>query len=721
MASETLSRIFQNEIYALYGYVNPEINTLSAMDAVYNTFIEQEFEKQYTCSFQTAIVNLKSSLYDQMEQIFNQTLAENPDMDNEQGRDKLYNCAISYILDDYYRKDLTDVAYDLSPADYEELATGRQIGIDEIPEEASEVQEDPIEAEDPADDRTEEPAAAPVSEQPMAEEVKAPAHVKEKKVRVPKPPKPTIPEFLNSLPTGNMQHLLDLFQCEAAIRASNDRYSNTEDVYFRNNQMTYSTPGREKDYERTLYLTPKTSYRQYEEASASIAYLDDKLNLWTSKITMEGQFTRKFRYYYNGNGENPRMGDAGTVGNIHISKWKLSTPGIWKTNLQFIQTNDEIGRLLQANKPYAYDFCNEYNCDYISYILKPQLEILTKAGYRFASSFFTYKEVNKEKLVQLESFTNNEGTKPKDIFKFPKDLYTALKEENSVYELQKIYNLYRSDKMPIECIKQGISEHMSSHQLDMYGDLLSLEYDGKKCFTWHSLNRYLERVNMYEAIEFSDAYNLITDYVRTCGLLETPPRFDSDSLVREHNVAARNYRVHRNEIEHRKQDEQMKNVCSEMKQFEYKERIFFVRAIQNYSDLFDEAKQQSNCVAGYSRWIAERHSYIYVMREIKNPDKSLITIEIDPDTHQVRQQYLAHNQKITNPAQLEFIDRWKRAMRDGRTGELDLNRLEVSKKELEEEKKSQDQQRQTPALTMQQRFAAFVEPDEEEQNRNWRP
>ena len=70
---------------------------------------------------------------------------------------------------------------------------------------------------------------------------------------------------------------------------------------------------------------------------------------------------------------------------------------------------------------------------------------------------------------------------------------------------------------------------------------------------------------------------------------------------------------------------------------------------------------------------------------------------------------------------MEFIDRWKRAMRDGRTGELDLNRLEVSKKELEEEKKSQDQQRQTPALTMQQRFAAFVEPDEEEQNRHWRP
>ncbi len=41
--------------------------------------------------------------------------------------------------------------------------------------------------------------------------------------------------------------------------------------------------------------------------------------------------------------------------------------------------------------------------------------------------------------------------------------------------------------------------------------------------------------------------------------------------------------------------------------------------------------------------IAEGRSLIYVMREKKAPDKSLITIELTPKTHKIRQKLLAYN------------------------------------------------------------------------------
>ncbi|WP_080678410.1 PcfJ domain-containing protein [Ruminococcus albus] len=75
-------------------------------------------------------------------------------------------------------------------------------------------------------------------------------------------------------------------------------------------------------------------------------------------------------------------------------------------------------------------------------------------------------------------------------------------------------------------------------------------------------------------------------------------------------------------------------------------------------DLLDEATQQHNCVASYAQSIAEGRSLIYVMREKKAPEKSLITIELTPKTHKIRQKLLAYNCPIRNKAQTEFIERW---------------------------------------------------------------
>ena len=102
----------------------------------------------------------------------------------------------------------------------------------------------------------------------------------------------------------------------------------------------------------------------------------------------------------------------------------------------------------------------------------------------------------------------------------------------------------------------------------------------------------------------------------------------------------------------------MQENCERMKKYNYTEGVYFVRAITSHDDLLDEANQQHNCVASYGRRIANGSSYIYVMREVANPEKSLITIELSPNGKTIRQKFLAYNRPIHNKSQSDFIERW---------------------------------------------------------------
>jgi len=197
---------------------------------------------------------------------------------------------------------------------------------------------------------------------------------------------------------------------------------------------------------------------------------------------------------------------------------------------------------------------------------------------------------------------------------------------------------------------------MRNSSLEKCCSILGKTYEGKPVFTWKSLMTYLRRVDTFEAIPTEEAIQLLADYLTMCNTLGMKPRTDADSLKREHDVAARNCRLRRDE----RTAERMKGTCEKMKRFDYEENVFMVRGIRDYEDLLDEANQQHNCVASYSNRIASGSTYVYVMREKAAPERSLITIELSPDGRTVRQKYLASNRPIHNKAQSDFIDRWVR-------------------------------------------------------------
>ena len=77
----------------------------------------------------------------------------------------------------------------------------------------------------------------------------------------------------------------------------------------------------------------------------------------------------------------------------------------------------------------------------------------------------------------------------------------------------------------------------------------------------------------------------------------------------------------------------------------YKDNKFCIRPAKTLNDMKDESNQQNNCVySNYSEKYANGITDIYFLRKLKNPDKSLVTVEVLDG--KVRQKYEKRNTAI---------------------------------------------------------------------------
>ena len=90
--------------------------------------------------------------------------------------------------------------------------------------------------------------------------------------------------------------------------------------------------------------------------------------------------------------------------------------------------------------------------------------------------------------------------------------------------------------------------------------------------------------------------------------------------------------------------------------FEAKIDDFIFVAPKIPQDFYDEATEMHNCLAGYVERYANGEDHIIFMRHKKDPEKSLVTIELSLDG-QLLQAYQASNRKVT-AEQKSIIDRW---------------------------------------------------------------
>lgn len=338
-------------------------------------------------------------------------------------------------------------------------------------------------------------------------------------------------------------------------------------------------------------------------------------------------------------------------------KWRLLS-SLPTDNIIYVQTLEQRAEICRTALPYTYKFSETSSYSLPLLMLCPQVELLEKAGYEFVKSIRQYPNYYEDYDVgafnRLIKFDRKPG-KLQNIFKTTKEVCKILKNERKLCVWDQIRKLEKFSKSSFDEMRIIYDNHYSDRELASIQRVLKKEYHGKKVFTFSSLVNYLNRLDQYEAIEASEALQLLDDYLTGCSLLDMQPRIDGDSLKREHDVTARLIRNKKNEI-HAKR---MIEPCNKLQLYNLENVQFIIRGIRSYDDLLDEAKQQHNCVASYSSRIIEGTSLIFVLRRKTVPDRSFVTIELSPDLSTVRQKYEAHNQPLRNKEATEFINEWQ--------------------------------------------------------------
>lgn len=390
----------------------------------------------------------------------------------------------------------------------------------------------------------------------------------------------------------------------------------------------------------------------------SVSALDKEGNLWASDITFERVCLK--------NPEHPNDQKR----KICWREWKKQTK-LTTERRKPLYNDGEIQAVLKNKHPYAFKFMKRKGySNWETILIAPQLEQLSTAGFRFADWLLELPAFSGIEVGKISSFNRlcKMGTSPENILQVPKCIYNKMKDETDLSLWDTVRKLAKSGIPYDTCADMyemcKACGRDSDKVFESLRTIMRMEYDDKKVFpTWQKLKTYLERIDMHEAIGIVEGTQLLADYIRMCSDLGIKPRTDSDSLKREHDVTARLYLQRSQAICRQQLADSFDKAAENLKERDYAEKTFFIRGIRSYDDLMDEASMQHNCVASYANDIVSGKSLIYTMRECKSPEKSLITVEIDKDLH-IRQAYLSCNRKVTNQAQLAFLDRWIKHLRE---------------------------------------------------------
>lgn len=95
--------------------------------------------------------------------------------------------------------------------------------------------------------------------------------------------------------------------------------------------------------------------------------------------------------------------------------------------------------------------------------------------------------------------------------------------------------------------------------------------------------------------------------------------------------------------------------------FYFQNDQFIAYPLSSCAAFHDEATQQENCIERmYMKDCADGKTHIVAVRSVFNPSQSLITCEIDPKTHKIKNWLCAHNAKDTNINSLQFREEYQK-------------------------------------------------------------
>lgn len=259
----------------------------------------------------------------------------------------------------------------------------------------------------------------------------------------------------------------------------------------------------------------------------------------------------------------------------------------------------------------------------IKYYLKhnyPSTEMLIKMGLY--------------KLALCPATFNKKGSFDKR-FGINKSYYKFMKENNIDIDELNVLKLYK--KPDIEIIK-----FLKSFSIEALKEIMEYE----------TLDKFVS----YTKFDTNFDIDLYKDYL---GFLKTL-RLDyknnkylfPENLKIEHDKLSEQIEMKKS----KKVSKKIKKRYQELEKNIYFDKKYIIFPAKSITALEDESKQQSNCVRTYAERYSDGMCDIYFMRNKKEPDKSLVTVEVNHN--KIVQSRTKFNNKV-NASQKKFLEQWE--------------------------------------------------------------
>lgn len=185
-----------------------------------------------------------------------------------------------------------------------------------------------------------------------------------------------------------------------------------------------------------------------------------------------------------------------------------------------------------------------------------------------------------------------------------------------------------------------------------YGGKSGKDYDYKHLFRY-----IMEEVDVYQGIESPrDALQLLRDYYYMMSSMHLKitdwfPR----SLKLTHDITARNQKIFINEETQREFTQAVEDPAYQAMAYADKDWVVLVPTCAE--DLITEGRNQSHCVGSYVSYVNDGKDYILFMRRANDLEKSVITLDVRPETMTLIQ-YRGFGNRAPTDEEMEFIKKW---------------------------------------------------------------
>lgn len=249
-------------------------------------------------------------------------------------------------------------------------------------------------------------------------------------------------------------------------------------------------------------------------------------------------------------------------------------------------------------------------------------------------------------LVPSERHFSSFGTF-KNIFGVSKDYYPFMKRNNITYKQLRLLRLLQEKDIS----KIRYLEKFANY----WGNIDSIE----EIAEYISLNRFIKYAKMHHGKVKTYLYKDYLRFAKALGydLKNNRYAFPKD-LEKEHDRLQEQYKIHSEKLI----QDGIKKRGKELSVNKYQDKMFIIMPACSLKALQNESEQQSNCVRTYAEKYAHGKCDIYFMREISNPKKSLVTVEVK--NNEVVQSRIKYNHN-PNAIQLEFLKMWENKVLKG--------------------------------------------------------